>query len=268
MFLKTLTVGGAVACSALLGHYKSNCKDVNKTDHPARIQFPTRSWDSNWDCMKPDKEALENMTDEEKEGKITKAVRHLYLVRHGQYEMKDDDKDKILTELGREQAEITGERLKTLLGDKVTSFHISTAVRATETGNIILKHFDTEGKPVTYTDILVEGAPCQPVPEPEYWKPEPWEFNQDGARIEAAFKKYVHRAHASQKEDSHEVVVCHGNVIRYIVCRALQFDPEGWLRMSLANCSITHITIRPNGNVGLRGLGEKGHLTPEKMTYN
>eukprot|EP00116_Pleurobrachia_bachei_P012719 sb/3472981/ len=124
------------------------------------------------------------------------------------------------------------------------------------------------GVPVTYTDILVEGAPCQPVPEPEYWKPEPWEFNQDGARIEAAFKKYVHRAHPSQKEDSHEVIVCHGNVIRYIVCRALQFDPEGWLRMSLANCSVTHITIRPNGNVGLRGLGEKGHLTPDKMTYN
>ena len=48
-------------------------------------------------------------------------------------------------ELGREQAEITGERLKALLGDKVTSFDISTAVRATETGNIILKHFDTEG---------------------------------------------------------------------------------------------------------------------------
>eukprot|EP00116_Pleurobrachia_bachei_P015399 sb/3475661/ len=70
MFLKTLTIGGTVACSVLLGHYKANCKDANKTDHPARIQFPTRSWDSNWDCMKPDKEALENLTDESLLGRV------------------------------------------------------------------------------------------------------------------------------------------------------------------------------------------------------
>lgn len=44
-------------------------------------------------------------------------------------------------------------------------------------------------------------------------------FYVDGARIEAAFRKYVHRAPASQEKDSYEVFVCHGNVIRYFVCR-------------------------------------------------
>ena len=36
------------------------------------------------------------------------------------------------------------------------------------------------------------------------------------------------------------------NVCRYFVCRALQFPPEAWLRISLKHASITWITIRSN----------------------
>ena len=45
------------------------------------------------------------------------------------------------------------------------------------------------------------------------------QFFQDGPRIEAAFRKYFHRADAGQVGDSVEIYVCHGNVIRYFVCR-------------------------------------------------
>jgi hypothetical protein len=45
------------------------------------------------------------------------------------------------------------------------------------------------------------------------------QFYQDGARIEAAFRKYFHRAERSQETDSYEILVCHANVIRYFVCR-------------------------------------------------
>lgn len=47
----------------------------------------------------------------------------------------------------------------------------------------------------------------------------PQQYYEDGARIEAAFRNYIHRADAKQQEDSYEVFVCHANVIRYIVCR-------------------------------------------------
>lgn len=46
-------------------------------------------------------------------------------------------------------------------------------------------------------------------------------FYEDGARIEAAFRKYFHRADPDQKEDSYHVIVCHANVIRYLVCRSV-----------------------------------------------
>ena len=45
------------------------------------------------------------------------------------------------------------------------------------------------------------------------------EFYRDGARIEAAFRKYFHRAPPTQEKSSVEVLVCHANVIRYFVCR-------------------------------------------------
>lgn len=45
------------------------------------------------------------------------------------------------------------------------------------------------------------------------------QYHEDGARIEAAFRRYIHRADPKQKEDSYEVIVCHANVIRYFVCR-------------------------------------------------
>lgn len=59
-------------------------------------------------------------------------------------------------------------------------------------------------------------------------------------------------------------MVCHANVIRYFICRALQLPPEAWLRISLHHASITWISIYPSGRVILRMLGDCGHM-PKKM---
>ena len=47
------------------------------------------------------------------------------------------------------------------------------------------------------------------------------EFFRDGARIEAAFRRYFYRASPEQEEDSYEIIVGHANVIRYFVCRCV-----------------------------------------------
>jgi serine/threonine-protein phosphatase PGAM5 len=72
------------------------------------------------------------------------------------------------------------------------------------------------------------------------------------------------------KEDKHEfeVIVCHGNVIRYFFCRALQLPPEAWLRMSVFNCSITYIVLRPNGLVSARMMGDIGHLDYDECSFS
>ncbi|KAM4827308.1 serine/threonine-protein phosphatase PGAM5, mitochondrial isoform 2-T2 [Thomomys bottae] len=229
-------------------------------------------WDPNWDRREPlslinlrkrnvesGEEELPSRLDDYK----AKATRHIFLIRHSQYHVDGCvEKDRTLTPLGREQAELTGLRLASL-GLRFNKIVHSSMTRAVETTDIISKYLP--GVSRVSTDLLREGAPIEPDPPVSHWKPDAV-YYEDGARIEAAFRNYIHRADAKQEEDSYEIFICHANVIRYIVCRALQFPPEGWLRLSLNNGSITHLVIRPNGRVALRALGDTGFMPPEKIT--
>ncbi|KAG8011704.1 Serine/threonine-protein phosphatase PGAM5 [Nibea albiflora] len=230
------------------------------------------SWDFNWDKRDPSalsngkkkETATEDPSSEQDNGK-PKATRNILLIRHSQYNLSGaSDKERILTPLGREQAEFTGKRLAAL-GLKYDVLIHSSMARATETAHIISKHLPGRVELLS-CDLLREGAPIEPVPPVTHWKPDAVQYHEDGARIEAAFRRYIHRADPKQKEDSYEIIVCHANVIRYFVCRALQFPPEGWLRMGLNNGSITWLTIRPSGRVALRTLGDAGFMPPDKLT--
>jgi serine/threonine-protein phosphatase PGAM5 len=125
------------------------------------------------------------------------------------------------------------------------------------------------------------------------------EIDENHARIEAAFHKYIHRADPAetpsssssrndpkhrhqqtldqqpsllapppQEKHEFEVIVGHGNVIRYFTCRALQIPPEAWLRLSCFNCSITYLMIHPNGYVTCRAFGDMGHLGYDNSTFS
>lgn len=233
---------------------------------------PTTKWDDNWDrrapstMVKPSK-LSEDKDEKDLENELKKvtptATRHLFLIRHGQYIDADDDIAQILSKLGQEQAEITGNRLKAL-DFPYTVMVNSTMTRATETADIIAKYLPKV--PRKSTDMLREGAPIPPEPPIGHWRPEKNQFYSEGARIEAAFRQYFHRADPRQVDDSYEVFVCHANVIRYCVCRALQLPPEAWLRMTLHHASVTWITIRPSGRVHIKYLGDCGHMPPEKLS--
>ncbi|XP_033099515.1 serine/threonine-protein phosphatase PGAM5, mitochondrial-like isoform X2 [Anneissia japonica] len=229
---------------------------------------PSVKWDYNWDrrlpksvVKPPSKKKDANVDDEVYQQKLAEAkptaTRHLILIRHGQYNMDaEDDKNRTLTLKGREQANMTGLRLKDM-NLPINVIHNSTMTRAIETADIITKHFPDV--PRTSCDLLREGAPIPPEPAVLHWKPEAT-FLQDGARIEAAFYKYFYRASADQTTDSVDVLVCHANVIRYVVCRALQLPPEAWLRFSLNHGSISWVCIRPSGRVSVRMLGNSGFM--------
>jgi serine/threonine-protein phosphatase PGAM5 len=64
--------------------------------------------------------------------------------------------------------------------------------------------------------------------------------------------------------DRHELVVCHGNIIRYFVAKALRVDTMSWLQMSISNCSLTVIRVMSDGKMKLDAFGDYGHI-PENM---
>ena len=222
-----------------------HCTDKDGSGIPNRVR---ERWDSNWDKREEPEEVS--------------ATRTLILIRHGQYENADDDKGRVLTELGRRQSRETGEKLKEL-NLSISRIVHSDMARAVETASIIATQLQTQ-IPIEVCSMLREGKPYRP--EPDSIKREQKYYYRDGARIEAAFRKYFHRADHEEK-NTVEIIVGHGNVFRYFVCRALQLSPDAWLRITLGNCSITVVTILPNGDVYLKGLGTIGHLSVDNVTY-
>ncbi|XP_017756880.1 PREDICTED: serine/threonine-protein phosphatase PGAM5, mitochondrial-like [Eufriesea mexicana] len=272
--LKKWVVGFGALGSAMVFYSNDDDNDNNSElsqMHKSKIAFSS-SWDYNWDRrdprglinpMKINNESNQNTYDKQLISKTTKVMHHIILIRHGQYNVEaKTDADRTLTNLGRQQADATGKRLQEL-GLPYTSLIHSTMTRAQETAEIIEKTLPNVA--VKCDSLLNEGSPIQPEPPSPNWKPEV-NFYRDGPRIEAAFRKYFHRADFNQKTDSYTILVCHANVIRYFVCRVLQFPAESWLRLSLNHASITWIIIYPSGIVKLWAFGDTGHMKPQLIS--
>nr|XP_049699451.1 serine/threonine-protein phosphatase Pgam5, mitochondrial isoform X4 [Helicoverpa armigera] len=193
-------VGGGLA------YYRIN----NDTDERRSIAHnawttnftPSVQWDRNWDHREPeclvkpikrsvgDRPEDDNKYNEKLEKAKSRAVRHLFLIRHGQYNIDGaKDTDRTLTDLGRLQADFTGQRLANL-DIKWDLLVQSTMTRAQETANIIAKHLDKDIE-VKDCQLIEEGAPIPPEPPVGHWRPEP-KFFQDSARIEAGFRRYFY----------------------------------------------------------------------------
>lgn len=197
----------------------------------------------------------------EETGKMD-GVRTVYLIRHGEYD-HDDERDpdvgRALVPLGVAQARIVGSRLRGLPVE-MTSLHSSTMTRARQTALVIGEEFpDLE----LQTSRLIRE--CTPPTWREDIMAEETETGLEActAQLEEAFPLYFA---PSPDADRHDVIVCHGNVIRYFVTRALKVDSMAWLGMSIGNCSLTVIKIKADGSMKLLSFGDVGHLPPNLLT--
>ncbi|GIX72776.1 hypothetical protein CDAR_72241 [Caerostris darwini] len=262
-------VAGSGVVLGLFNYFQSD-KKTAKMAWTTNFQ-PSVKWDHNWDnrdyssVVKPTTdENDQNKINEKKSKEIPTARRHIFLIRHGQYDIAArNDSDRRLTAIGKKQADLVGQRLKDLKFN-YSKIIRSTMTRAKETSDHIHNYFPN--LPVDNCDLLREGFPIQPEPPSKGWSFPDEQYIKDGSRIEAAFRKYFHRADVNQTSDSYEIIVCHANVIRYFICRLLQFPPEAWLRFQLHHCSMTWVVIVPSGRVGVYAIGDSGFLPEELLT--
>lgn len=189
-------------------------------------------------------------------------VRTVYLIRHGDYDSADErdaEVGKALTPLGVAQARLLGARLRGMPVE-FTSLTSSTMTRARQTAQVIGEEFP--GLALTSTPELSECTPTT-------WREDvmadekPEDVAACDTRLDAAFARYLAPSPAA---DRHDLVVCHGNVIRWFVTRALKVDPHAWLGMSIANCSLTVITVKPDGVMKVLSFSDSGHLPPNLET--
>ncbi|CAF1040100.1 unnamed protein product [Adineta ricciae] len=182
-------------------------------------------WNSSWDGLKRE----------------TSALRHLYLIRHGQYfDNAQSLSEMKLTILGREQLKYTGIRLNQM------NIQFNRLI-----------HSDAN---------LTEGLPVAPVPYAGISQRDVDSYG-DKARIDAAFATYFHRARHNQPRETHDILVFHANLLRYFICKVMQFPTQAWLRMTLNHGSITQITILSDGSIIMKSMGDSGFIPANKVTF-
>uniref|UniRef100_A0A0A9X3C0 Serine/threonine-protein phosphatase PGAM5, mitochondrial n=1 Tax=Lygus hesperus TaxID=30085 RepID=A0A0A9X3C0_LYGHE len=233
-------------------------KALEKPTFPSKLpctglECPVTRWDPNWD--------LRNC---ESSSNDLKMERNIILIRHGQYENHAQTEEKmVLTELGKQQSMAVAKRLKTL-NLPYRSIQTSRMIRAAETAKIIQNEL---GKiELGFTNNLKEGIPSHCIPPVPGWDYEDGILYTDSQRCEYSFRQLFHRL-TKPKGPTFEIVVCHANLIRFFLCRALQFPPEAWIRFSIPNCSMTWITIHGNGTVSARCVGEHTFIPAHMLTF-
>ncbi len=187
---------------------------------------------------------------------LAPAARTIVLVRHGNYLADASVDEKIgppLSVLGVAQAHLAGARLGAM-PQKFDGLYVSPMQRARDTAATIEE--DLAGKRFTVLDDLRECTP--PTRRKKIMDQEtPEDLAACQAQLDRVFAKYfVPAAGASQAD----LFVCHGNVIRYLITRALHVDSAAWLEMSIGHASITTIQIKADGSMQVIAVGDVGHL--------
>lgn len=192
-----------------------------------------------------------------------RGVHFIYLIRHGAYDRDtvntDDRIGSALNPLGHEQAKRVGTRLA---GLPVTfrSLVSSDFTRARETAD--------EMGPIMHMapvrDSLIHEC-TPPAENPAYTQNDSAdEIALCESNLAAAWARYVL---PTPEADTHDVLVCHGNVIRWMVTKALGCDARQWSRIDIANASVTILAVRPDGSTRLVVFSDVGHLPVELQTW-
>ena len=188
-------------------------------------------------------------------------MRWVILIRHGDYDRDaaaDDRTGNGLNALGHEQSQWAGKRLAALpvpVGRLVCSDYTRARETAAEIGALL-------GRTAEVDSLLHECTPQ--AARADYMKNHaPEEIAACDAALQAAWAKYCTPPAA---QDTRDVLVCHGNVIRWFVCRALGADTTRWSSLDIGNGSMTVIQLRADGSTRLAGFSDVGHIPPGNQT--
>jgi serine/threonine-protein phosphatase PGAM5 len=188
-------------------------------------------------------------------------VRTVYLIRHGAY-VADRNADPQLgpglTPLGIAQARLVAARLNGS-GVSFDSMTSSPLQRARDTAAVM--HETLSKVPLTQSPLLRECTPTLPeAAEGEVAR----ERAACTKQLDQAFAQFLAPVADAKRND---ILVAHGNVIRYLTMKALRVDAPVWAAMSVAHASLTVIEVRPDGSARVLAVGDSGHIPSPLISW-
>ncbi len=190
------------------------------------------------------------------------AARTIVLVRHGNYVADDSVDEKIgphLSSLGVAQAYLVGARLL----DSAAGFdhlYVSPMQRARDTAAAIAPEF-----PRHRFEVIDDLAECTPPTRSAdiMAREKPADLAACKEKLDRDFARFFKPASGKEQAD---LIVGHGNVIRYLTTRALGVDSKAWLEMSVGHASITTIRVEADGTFKVIAVGDVGHIPTNLRT--
>ena len=193
-------------------------------------------------CDEPTSKIIKISTDKDTtSGSSSSTAKVILLVRHGHYKKSEPFDLQALTSEGLQQATRTAQSIPKITGlPRINRIVTSTLVRTKETAQIINNELEME---LTFDPDLREGHV---------------EKQNDKERFERAFETYFIQTPGDSMTT--DLLICHSNIIKYLVCRAMNASTSKMKYLNIPHCSITGVTIRPSGNMHLNFVGSFGHL--------
>ncbi|CAI5720024.1 unnamed protein product [Peronospora effusa] len=216
-------------------------------------------------------------------------TKHFIMVRHGHYinahMPQVSDSQQVLSQMGRQQAELTGKHLEVAHARIPTRHHVSVyhsdMTRAVETAAIIATYFGEVS--LNSSSLLREGWPGTPYSSDFTARSGVTAACNNGAfqamqkrasvdveRMEKAFNWFFfdpRQTHDENDEETYCVLVCHANLIRFFLCRALGVDPATtWGHFEINHCGVTRIDVCADRPIKVIAVNETGHLPLSLIT--
>ena len=178
----------------------------------------------------------------------------LYLARHGEAHAEDR-----LTDVGRRQAMLLGERLRSV---PLTRVHHGPLPRAAETATIVGQYLD--GVAIEPDEAAGDYVP---------FVPDPGDVPPAFAGFVAAMGPASDELTAAAEErftgtgEGATLVVTHNFLIAWLVRAALGAPPARWLGMNFCNAAITLIRYTRQRPPSILLYNDQGHL-PEPLRWS
>ncbi|MEW1723888.1 histidine phosphatase family protein [Streptomyces sp. NPDC093109] len=191
------------------------------------------------------------------------AARYLYLTRHG--EASSDESE--LTEAGRRQAALLGERLR---GVPLAAIHHGPLARAEQTARLVGEQLD--GVHRRCSDAAGDYIPYLPAREElpteaadamlGFLDQFPAEQREQGPALAAAALADF-TGPVVGDEPRHELVVTHNFLVGWLVRAALDAPKWRWMGINHANAALTVIRYAPGRPPSILLFNDSGHLPAE-----
>jgi len=188
-----------------------------------------------------------------------KLLHTVWLLRHGQQSLeRPKPLGGYLTELGRQQAELISQRMAEY---PLTRIVASTLRRAAETAQIVAaRHPHIK---IEYSEDLWECVPSLPPGQETFFADVTREHaTACRAQLDRVFDRYFR-----DDERGTTLLVTHGNVTRYLLCRVLDLPVDAYARFDLFNCSLERVDWKTVLGQQVTGFNDVGHLLSEMWTY-